>query len=133
MLETLGDEIAPEIYRLSTYVEPANLVFNHYLVVAEEPLLFHCGGRRLFPLVRSAVERVMPPANLRWISFGHVESDEPPDTAPTIRRLADMRPSRLALMHGPAFAGDAHAALAELARSYDHKLRAALDMPGRSG
>jgi flavorubredoxin len=243
-METLVDEIAGGIYRLSTYVEPANLVFNQYLVVAEEPLLFHCGARQLFPLVRSAVERVIPLESLRWISFGHVESDEcgsmndwlavapraevlhgalgvkvslndlavrsprivadgetvdlggktvrwidtshvphgwdsgllveessgtlfcgdlftaygrcpalsdsdivepaidaqevshstalTPDTAPTIRRLADMRPSRLALMHGPAFTGDAQAALAELARSYDHKLRAALDMPGRS-
>lgn len=243
-METLVDEIASDVYRLSTYVEQANLVFNQYVVVAEEPLLFHCGGRQLFPLVRAAVKRIIPVESLRWISFGHVESDEcgsmndwlaaapraqvvhgtlgvmvslndladrppriladgealdlggrtvrwadtshvphgwesgvlreentgtlfcgdlftasgrhpastdsdivepamaaedlyhatalTPDTGPTIRRLADMRPSTLALMHGPAFTGDAPTALAELARRYDHRLRAALDSAGRS-
>ncbi|NMI01010.1 MBL fold metallo-hydrolase [Pseudonocardia acidicola] len=75
-METHVDEIADRIYRLSTYVEPADLTFNQYLVLAEEPLLFHCGGRQLFPLVNEAAARVMPVDRLRWISFGHVESDE---------------------------------------------------------
>src|SRR3954452_13928285 len=75
-METLVDEIGPDIYRLSTYVDKANLVFNQYLLVAEQPLLFHCGARQLFQLVRSAVDRVIPPESLRWISFGHIESDE---------------------------------------------------------
>jgi len=75
-METTVDEIAPDIYRLSTYVDQADIVFNQYLVTAEQPLLFHCGGRQLFPLVSAAVERVMPVDRLRWISFGHVESDE---------------------------------------------------------
>ena len=238
-METVADEIASDIYRLSTYVERADLVFNQYLVVAEEPLLFHCGGRQLFPFVRAAVERIIPLESLRWISFGHVESDEcgsmnnwlaaapraevvhgalgvklslddiadrpprvltdggtldlggktvrwidtshvphgwesgvlleqqtetlfcgdlftasgkhpalsdsdivqpamdaeelyhatalTPDTAPTIQRLADMSPSRLALMHGPAFSGDAATALGELGQYYDRRLRSALD------
>jgi flavorubredoxin len=39
-------------------------------------------------------------------------------TAPTIRRLADLAPRTLALMHGPAFAGDAAGALSSLADSY---------------
>ena len=75
-MSTSVDEIAPNIYRLSTFVEQAGLVFNQYLVVAEEPLLFHCGPRLLFPLVSAAVERVMPVERLRWVTFGHVESDE---------------------------------------------------------
>jgi flavorubredoxin len=45
-------------------------------VTGEEPLLFHTGGRGLFPLVSDAVARVTPPSSLRWITFGHVESDE---------------------------------------------------------
>lgn len=75
-METVLDEIAPQIYRLSTYVEPADIVFNQYLVAAEEPLLFHCGARQLFGAVSEAVSRVLPVSSLRWISFGHVESDE---------------------------------------------------------
>lgn len=244
VMETLVDEIGTDIYRLSTYVERANLVFNQYLLVAEEPLLFHCGARQLFPMVRSAVERVIPAESLRWVSFGHVESDEcgsmnewlavaphaevmygslgvklslndladrpprvvadgeavdlggktvrwidtshvphgweagilfeersgtllcgdlftasgrhpalsesdivepamaaealyhytalTPDTAPTVRRLADMAPSTLALMHGPAFSGDAPGALTGLAQFYDQELHAAIDRAGRS-
>jgi flavorubredoxin len=238
-METLVDEIAPDIYRLSTYVEPADLVFNQYVVLAEEPLLFHCGGRQLFPLVSAAAARLLPLEELRWISFGHVESDEcgsmndwlaaapqaqvihgalgvmvsladladrpprtltdgealdlggktvrwvdtshvphgwesglmteeqtgtlfcgdlftatghhsalsesdvigpamaaedrfhatalTPDTGPAIRRLAEARPSTLALMHGPAFTGDTVGALDGLAMSYDERLRSALD------
>lgn len=78
-MQTSIDEIAPGIYRLSTLiaeVPPAGFRFNQYLIDADEPLLFHCGGRGLFPLVSAAAARIMPLARLRWISFGHVESDE---------------------------------------------------------
>src|SRR5262249_50330413 len=72
------DEIASGIYRLSTAVDavPGGFTFNQYLVVDEEPLLFHTGPRRLFPIVRDAVARVLPPERLRWIGFSHVEADE---------------------------------------------------------
>jgi flavorubredoxin len=75
-METQVTEIAPDIYRLSTYVSDANIQFNQYLITAEEPLLFHSGLRALFPLVSAAVERVVPVARLSWITFGHVEADE---------------------------------------------------------
>jgi hypothetical protein len=45
-VETQITEIAPDVYRLSTYVSDANLVFNQFLVDAEEPLLFHAGLSR---------------------------------------------------------------------------------------
>lgn len=45
-----------------------------------------------------------------------------PSTAPTIRRLADLRPTALALMHGPSFSGDGAAALQTLAHEYDARL-----------
>ena len=237
-METKVDEIAQQIYRLSTYVEAADFTFNQYLIDADEPLLFHCGGRQLFPLVSAAAARVVPMDRLRWISFGHVESDEcgsmndwlvaapssevvhgpigimvslndladrpprqlvdgetidlggkrvrwvdtshvphgwesgllfeettgtllcgdlftalgghpatteqdivgpasaaedifhatalTPGTAPAIRRLADLQPSTLALMHGSAYLGDAPTALRELADDYDRRLAAAL-------
>jgi flavorubredoxin len=61
---------------LYTYIEEMNFSFNQYLVNAEQPLLFHTGPRQMFPLVSAAVATVMPVEKLRWVSFGHVESDE---------------------------------------------------------
>jgi flavorubredoxin len=79
-MQTDVSEIAPGIYRLSTLVAeiapPLGFTFNQFLVDADQPLLFHCGPRAMFPLVSAAVERVMPARKLRWIGFGHVESDE---------------------------------------------------------
>ena len=75
-MQTQVNEINDGIYQLSTYVEPADFTFNQYLVVADEPLLFHTGLRSLFPLVTEAVGRVVPVEQVRWITFGHVEADE---------------------------------------------------------
>jgi flavorubredoxin len=240
-METKVDEIADGIYRLSTLVPevaPGGFSFNQFLVDAEEPLLFHCGPRQMFPLVSEAVARIMPVERLRWITFGHVESDEsgsmndwlaaaphaevahgeigclvslndmadrPPraladgevidlggkrvrhlDTphvphnwearvlyeettntllsgdigsqvgdgpavttddiveaadqaedmfqassitaaaAPTIRRLAELEPTTLAIMHGSSFAGDGGAALRAIADSYERRLQDAM-------
>lgn len=236
-METNVTEIASGIHRLSTYVEPADFMFNQYLVVADEPLLFHTGPRQLFPLIAAAAARVLPLETLRWISYGHHEADESgsmndwlaaapgaqvavgqigcmitvndlaarapralddgegldlggkrvrylatphvphgwdagvvfeettgtllcgdlftqigrspastdadivgpaiaaedhfrasaitPATAPTIRRLADLRPTVLALMHGPAYRGDCRAALLALADDFERRLHGA--------
>lgn len=234
LMETTVHEIAQDVYRLSTCVPdavPGGFTFNQYLIDADEPLLFHCGPRGMFDLVAPAAARVVALDRLRWISFGHYESDEcgsmnqwlaaapqaqvafnglgcmvsvgdmadrppraledgevldlgghrvrvittphvphgweaqvmfdettstllcgdlftqigeppalvqdvdlvtpameaealfqgsclTPSTAPTIRALADLAPRTLALMHGPAFAGDCTAALHGLADSY---------------
>jgi flavorubredoxin len=97
-------EIADGIYRISTPlpldVAPGGFTFNQYLVVDEEPLLFHTGPRGLFASVREAVARVLPPERLRWISFSHVEADEcgslnqwlaaAPQAAPVCGRIAAM-------------------------------------------
>jgi flavorubredoxin len=233
-METDVFEIADGIFRFSTFVPeiapPAGFTFNQFLIRADEPLLFHCGPRRMFPLVSAAMSTIMPVEQLRWISFGHVESDEcgamnlwleaapqaqilfnplgcmvslndladrpprpitddevldlggkrvrviatphvphgweaqvlyeettgtlfcgdlfthvgngqalvhgdlvsaammgeeafhstsiGPATAPTIRRLAELRPKRLALMHGSSFEGDANDQLQRLADAY---------------
>ena len=37
---------------------PGGFSFNQYLIVDDEPLLFHTGGRRLFPLVSQAIASV---------------------------------------------------------------------------
>lgn len=237
-MDTRITEIADGIYRLSTFVPeiapPAGFTFNQFLVLGDEPLLFHTGPRRMFPAVRAAVARLMPPERLRWITFGHYEADEcgamndwlaaapgaqvahgetaclvslndaadrpprmlkdgevidlgrrrlryidtphvphgweagllyeettatllcgdlftqlgdgpalteadilgpaivaedlfhasslNPHTGATIRRLAELKPRTLALMHGPSFAGDAAAALRGLAEDYDRRV-----------
>lgn len=238
-METRTHEIADGIYRFSTFVPDAGIVFNQFLVDAEEPLLFHTGLRALFPLVSGAVNAVIPLERLRWISFGHYEADEcgaanewltvaphaevahtaigvmvsvndqmirqarpladgevidlgtkrvrhlatpqvphawdagllfeettatlfagdlftamgdgppttvddivgpalaaedafratalTPDTGPTIRRLADLGPRTLALMHAPAFTGDAVQALRDLGAAYQARVRAAFE------
>jgi len=78
--DTTIDEIADGVFRISTFVAevapPAGFVFNQFLILDEEPFLFHCGQRMLFPKVSEAVAKVVPLKKLRWIGFGHVEADE---------------------------------------------------------
>lgn len=73
-------EIANNVYRFSTLVPeiaaPAGFTFNQYLIDADEPLLFHCGPRHMFDDISAALSRIIAIDRLRWISFGHVESDE---------------------------------------------------------
>jgi flavorubredoxin len=244
-MQTNVHEIADGVYRLSTCVPevaPGGFTFNQYLIDAEEPLIFHTGPRQMFDLVAPAASQVLDIDRLRWISFGHVESDEcgamnrwleaapqaavtfnglgidvslndladrPPvvasdtdpldigghrlhviptphvphgweaqvmydestgtlfcgdllsqlgdgpalvhdvdliepalaaedmfgatgltaSTAPTLRRLADLAPRTLALMHGPAFVGDCATALRELADAYEERFHATLREP----
>ena len=245
-MQTNIHEIADGVYRLSTVVPevaPGGFTFNQYLLDGDEPLLFHTGARQLFPLVSEAVAKVIDVDQLRWISFGHVESDEcgsmnqwlaaapnarcsstrsaawcrsttcatarrtlvteeqghelgghvlrclptphvphgweaqvlfdettrtlfcgdlftqigegpaivhdadliqpaldaedlfgatalTANTAPTIRQLAELEPRTLALMHGPAFAGDCRQALLDLADAYEARFTASLELDG---
>lgn len=72
-------EIAEGIYRINTPVQLGGGVgfsFNQYLIIDDEPLLFHTGPRKMFALVREAVASLLPIENLRYISFSHVEADE---------------------------------------------------------
>lgn len=242
-MQTTVHEIAGGVFRLSTCIPdaaPGGFTFNQYLIDGDEPLLFHTGPRRMFPLVSEAARKVIDLDRLRWISFGHVESDEcgamnewlsaapeatvifnalgcmvsvedladrPPEhlledgtrnlgghqiqailtphvphgweaqvlfdettrtlfcgdlftqvgdgpalvdgadiigpaieaedifgatcltaqTAPTMRRLAALEPQTMALMHGPAFAGNCGQALRDLADAYEARFAASVD------
>jgi flavorubredoxin len=99
------DEIAPRIYRISVPIPPSpelplGFSFNQFLIAADEPLLFHTGPRKMFPLVREAVAWVIPPESLRYVGFSHVEGDESgalaewlaiaPRAEPVCSRLAAM-------------------------------------------
>jgi flavorubredoxin len=73
-------EIADGIYRINTPVAlpdgPGAFSFNQYLIRDDEPLLFHTGPRRMFPLVAEAIGRLLPIERLRWIGLSHFEADE---------------------------------------------------------
>lgn len=98
------DEIAHGIYRISTVVPPpaipGGFTFNQYLIEDDAPLLYHTGPRKMFPLIRDAIETVLPVRSLRYIGFSHYESDEcgslndflemAPDAEPLCSQIAKM-------------------------------------------
>lgn len=73
---TTIDEIAPDIYRISTYIAENNIQMNQFLVRDDEPLLWHTGHRYLFAEVQQAVASLIDADSLRWIGFSHFEPDE---------------------------------------------------------
>jgi flavorubredoxin len=96
-------EIADGIYRINTPValpEAGHFSFNQYLIVDDAPMLFHTGQRQLFPVVREAIETVIPVARLRYVGLSHFEADEcgslnsflaaAPDAVPVCSRVAAM-------------------------------------------
>ncbi len=97
-------EIADGIYRINTPVVLPDgsgaFNFNQYLIADDEPLVFHTGPRRMFPLVSEAVGTILPLENLRYIAFSHFEADEcgalndfltaAPQAVPVCSRVAAM-------------------------------------------
>jgi flavorubredoxin len=96
-------EIADGIYRINTPVQIPNgpgFSFNQYLIKDDEPMLFHTGPRRMFTLVREAIETLIPINSLRYVGLSHFEADEcgalndfldcAPRAAPVCGRIAAM-------------------------------------------
>jgi flavorubredoxin len=79
-MNTTIDEVGEQIYRISIEIPPGTIpggfTFNQYLIVDDEPLLFHTGPRPFFSFVKNAIEKVMPVKNLKHIGFSHYEQDE---------------------------------------------------------
>jgi flavorubredoxin len=78
-------------------------------------LFTHVGNRRALSdddIVEPAIEAEMM---FRYSSLA-------PDTAPVMRRLGDLAPKTLALMHGSSFNGDGAKALSDLANAYETQL-----------
>ena len=76
MPETTVTEVAPDLFRICTFIPDFSLQFCQFLVKDDDPLLYHTGMNGLFPQVKEAVASVLDPATLRWISFSHFEADE---------------------------------------------------------
>jgi flavorubredoxin len=96
-------EISDGIYRINTPVQlPSGeqFNFNQYLVDDDSSLLFHTGPRRLFPLVREAIDRVTNVEKLRYVASSHFEADQcaplndflavAPNSEPVCGRIAAM-------------------------------------------
>ena len=69
-------EIAPDVFKISTFISEVNIHFNQFLVKDEEPLLYHTGMKGLFPSVKEAVAKLIDPTTIQWIGFSHFEADE---------------------------------------------------------
>lgn len=69
-------EIAPNVFKIATFINEIDLEFNQFLIRDEEPLLYHTGMKGLFPTVSQAVAELVDPASIRWIGFSHFEADE---------------------------------------------------------
>ncbi|HEX3796685.1 MAG TPA: MBL fold metallo-hydrolase [Acidimicrobiales bacterium] len=97
-MDTQIDEVADHIYRFSTFVPdigPTGFTFNQYLIVDDEPLLFHTGLHHMFPAVTDAIAALTPLESLRWITFGHLEADE----SGSMNELLEVAP-RAEVAHG---------------------------------
>jgi flavorubredoxin len=100
-METTTTEVAPGVVRISTYVPdgpPGGITFNQFLINGAEPLLFHTGPRALFPSVHDAVQRMIDPASIRWISSGHASR---PDEYGALAEWEAVSPSAITV-HGRA-------------------------------
>jgi len=91
---TRVDEVAEGIYRISTPVSEVagGFSFNQYLLVDDQPLIFHTGPRKMGQLVLEAISSVMDVKNLRFIGISHFESDECGSLDEFLRRAPNAAP-----------------------------------------
>jgi len=69
-------EIAPDVFRISTFHPDYKIQFNQFLIRDDEPFLMHTGFKKMFPVTLEGVAHVLDPVKLRWIGFSHFEPDE---------------------------------------------------------
>ncbi|MFA6240207.1 MAG: hypothetical protein WC655_04715 [Candidatus Hydrogenedentales bacterium] len=74
------DEVAQGIYRINTPLVtagiPGGFNLSQYLIVDDEPMVFHAGWRRWFPFVSEAIAKVIPLESIRHVGYSHFEGDE---------------------------------------------------------
>lgn len=69
-------EIAPDLYRISTFHPTFGIQFNQFVLKDDAPFLMHTGLRRIFPDTLEGVASVLDPSSIRWIGYSHFEPDE---------------------------------------------------------
>jgi len=74
------DEVAPGIYRINTPLRtaaiPGGFNLSQYLIVDDDPMIFHTGWRRWFPFLSEAISKIIPLHSIRHIGYSHFEGDE---------------------------------------------------------
>ena len=75
-MESKVTEVAPDVYRISTFHPDFGIQFNQFLIKDDEPFIMHTGMKKMFTITRDAVKTIIDPASLRWIGFSHFEQDE---------------------------------------------------------
>src|SRR5882762_9194711 len=70
------NEIAADVYRISTFHPEYGIQFNQFLIKDDEPFMMHTGFKKMFPITLEGVAKIIDPAKLRWIGFSHFELDE---------------------------------------------------------
>lgn len=75
-MESNVTEIAPDVYRISTFHPDFGIQFNQFLIRDEEPFIMHTGMKKMFPVTLEAAASIIDPATVRWVGFSHFESDE---------------------------------------------------------
>ena len=75
-MDTTVNEIAADVYRISTFHPEYGIQFNQFLLKDDEPFLMHTGFKKMFQTTFDALASIMEPSKLRWIGFSHFESDE---------------------------------------------------------
>jgi len=76
IMQSKVTEIAPDIYRISTFHPDYGIQFNQFLLKDDEPFIMHTGFKKMFSMTLEGVASVIDPSTLRWVGFSHFESDE---------------------------------------------------------
>jgi flavorubredoxin len=92
-MATRVTEVADGIFQLSASMPEMDFAVNHYLIVGEEPFLFHAGMQAHADDNLAAMATIIDPATLRWVGYGHYESDE----CGALNRWLDVAPDALAV------------------------------------
>jgi flavorubredoxin len=68
--------IYKDLYQFSSYVPPIDLTFHQYLLLADEPVLFHTGSMQQAKTLVPLLMDVLNGKVLKYIFISHFESDE---------------------------------------------------------
>jgi flavorubredoxin len=68
--------IEQDLYQFSTYIKPIDLSFHQYLLMADEPILFHTGSVQQAAALIPQLEATLNGKTLKYIFVSHFESDE---------------------------------------------------------
>lgn len=78
-----------DLHLFTDYMQPVNLSFNQYLLLTEEPVLFHTGSAQQAAALLPRLEAALAGRPLRHIFVSHFESDECGGLAALLDRYPD--------------------------------------------